>query len=379
MKFLNKYIIIICLSGLSCSTEVSQELVSAGCSVNSIVNTHNNSDFFQELLNETTYNGLTGVSLMLEDANGQFFGTSGFADLENNDAISNCQKFRVASLTKVFTAAAIMMLVEQNTLSLETPINQILSEETLKDIKRSDEATVKTLLNHTSGLANYDDNPNFPAMILNEPGKRISIEEKLDLIRGQNAAPAWVVEDFGFMYSNTNYLLLQLILEKISDIKYEDFVRVNIFNHLNLMDTEISTENPYPINLARGYIDFYDKGTIRDVTEWDAKRFDGEGAIISTSKDIFTFYKALLTGQLLNQETVELMRENRLGLLKEIYNNQEFVGHDGEAIGYSAEMWYLEEKELIIVLLSNQGRVSNEQPSIQKYENLLRDIVNVLE
>ncbi|MEM1136450.1 MAG: serine hydrolase domain-containing protein [Bacteroidota bacterium] len=378
---MKRYIfLIIGLSFFSCMEEPTTIYNYTPCGSTKLVNSHLKSESLQVLLEETALANLPGVSLVVENSTkGSFYGTAGKADLHNKVEMDVCKRFRVASLTKVFIATAIMMLVEQERLSLDTPIELILSENVLKDIKRANEAKVMNLLNHTSGIANYDDNQHFPAMILNEPGKRISLSEKLDLIRGQDATPAWVVEKFGSIYSNSNYLLLQIILEKITNATYENFIRENILNPLDLESTSFSTENPYPENLALGYIDFYDQGNLRDVSEWDAQRFDGEGSMLATSKDIAVFFKALLKGELLKESTVVQMKEQGLGLLKENLNDQLFIGHDGLAIGYSAEMWYSEESNDLVVLLANQGRISDEQPSIQPFEILLVDIIKLLQ
>lgn len=351
-------------------------------SCNSILdeNNHPRSQIIQELLGESVENGLAGASLLIEDGNtGSFYSFAGNADLNKSIAINACTKFRVASITKMFTATAIMQLVERGLITLETPINEILSAEVLEDIKRANEATVKDLLAHKSGIANYDDNPHFPAMILNEPSKPISLMEKLDLIRGQGATPAWVVEKFGIVYSNSNYLLLQLIIEKVANENYEAFIQSNILNPLDLSQTSFSTKNPFPENLALGYVDIYDKGYIRDVSAWDAHRFHGEGCIISNAKELAIFFRAMIDGRLFkNQQTFEMMQSQGLGILKDTIQQTPIIGHDGQAIGYSAEMWYIPQRDCLVVLLANQGRIMEEQPSIEPFEGLFEDIVLTL-
>jgi|GEM_PF-3196197 len=369
--------------GLLFSCLVTPNIITTSNTCSSIQdrNNHPKSLVFQELLEKSKENGLTGVSLLIEDGNeGSFYGFTGNADLNESIAIDACKKFRVASITKVFTATAIMLLVERGLITLETPINQILSSEVLKDIKRANEARIKDLLAHKSGIANYDDNPNFPALILNEPGKAISLAEKLDLIRGQGATPAWVVEKFGIIYSNSNYLLLQLILEKVSKVSYEAFIQENILDKLKLSQTTFSTLEPYPENLTLGYVDIYDKGYVRDVSSWDAQRFQGEGCIISNAKELSLFYSALMDGRLFeNQGTFDKMQSQGLGILKDTIQETPIIGHDGQAIGYSAEMWYLPQRNCIIVLLANQGRIMEEQPSIKPFENLFEDVIITLE
>ncbi len=146
---------------------------------------------------------------------------------------------------------------------------------------------------------------------------------------------------------------------------------------MGLSHTSTSSMEAYPSGLVRGYVDFYGNDQMRDVNEWDAHRFDAEGNIISTANDLFTFFQALMSGKLVSADLLETMKHQRLGLLQETFELENALGHDGIAIGYSAEMWYLPRSELTVILLSNQGRLVNENWSVLKYENLLRRVIEI--
>ncbi|MEM9363178.1 MAG: serine hydrolase domain-containing protein [Bacteroidota bacterium] len=375
MKKVNIVIIVLIILQFSCTKDVETIPSTSDCNNKDYIRSHPQQEVFQMLLDDATRSGLVGASLYVNQMDrGEFLGNSGFSSLETQKPITRCSKYRIASLTKTVLATAILLLESEGLLNLNTPIRDILSEDILMDIKRAEKATVQQLLNHSSGIANYDDNSRFPAMILNEPGGRISLDEKLELIRGQPAAPDEIIQQFGSLYSNSNYLLLQLILEKVSGQTYEEFIYTNILNKIGLTAMIFSTQEPYPEDLVKGYVDFFDNNTIRDVSEWDAKRFDGEGSLIASVSEVFRFYDALFSGNILDEESLKKMMSGNLGLLKLRDDGIEYIGHDGVAIGYSAEAWYSVEKRALVILLANQGRISDDQPSIQKYEELLLDI-----
>lgn len=341
--------------------------------------THEASAVLDVVVQEAITDGLTGVALsVISESKGAYLKGFGMADLKSGEAMQACHKFRVASLTKVMTATATLILVNNGAISLETVVGEYLDDSQVSGIQGIDEITVAQLLNHTSGIPNYDDDTRFAPMILNNPGSHITLEQKLNLVRNSGGrVPRWVIKKFGQIYSNTNYLLLQLIIEKATGMAYERYVRQKIIEPLNLLNTSFGSENAFPEGLSTGYVDFYGNGVMRNVHEWDAHRFDGEGDLISTAGDMQRFFQHLLSGQLIPAALVQQMKEQRLGLLQEEFELENAIGHDGIGIGYSAEMWYLPRSGLMVVVLSNQGRLVNENWSVLKYENLIRRVIEV--
>ena len=342
-------------------------------------NSHVNSDELNAVMEKAVGAGLTGAVALIKSAEkGTFMHAVGAADLENGAPMQACQQFRVASLTKIFTATATLLLVEEGVISLDNTIAELLDIEQYSGIQGSEVITLAQLLNHTSGVPNYDDDIRFAPMVLNAPGAPIKLEDKLALVRSSGGrVPDWVIRKFGQIYSNTNYLLLQLIIEKHSGLPYEAFIRKEIIEPLGLSSTLFGTEEAYPQGLATGYVDFYGNGKMRNVNSWDAHRFQAEGDLISTANDLMKFFEGLLKGSLLKKATLELMKTQRLGLLQEEFFLENAMGHDGIAIGYSAELWYLPRSELMVVLLSNQGRLVFENESVLQFENLLRDLIGL--
>ena len=135
--------------------------------------------------------------------------------------------------------------------------------------------------------------------------------------------------------------------------------------------------NLYTSGLSSGYCDMYDSGKLREVTLFDAHRWSGEAGAISNAINIYTFFNALITGRLIRAQAFDTMKNNKYGLLLAQFDGIQAVGHDGQGIGYSSEMWHFPEKELMIVLIANKGRISDDQPSIQDFETLLIDLLSL--
>ncbi len=365
---------------ISCSraTELAAPLVMCTTTTPLVENTHEKSDELNGRLHQAIAEGLPGVSVWLQsDSRGRFQFTGGKADLATGLDLKICHAFRVASLTKVVTAMGILKLVENGSLRLEDTITGILDRHLVAGIEKVEETTVEELLNHTSGIANYDDHPRFATTILNEPGKPLTADDRLELARGLSSTPDWVMTKYGPSYANTNYVLLEKIMEKQTGRSYEEYLEESVLRPLSMEQSIFSTLEPFPRNCIPGYCDLYDNGSIREVTLFDAQRFSAEGSLIATVKDLQRLFNGLFDQKILRSETMQLMIERQLGLLKESVVGLEGFGHDGQMIGYSAEMWYFPSEGLKIIILANRGRISDQQPSIQIFETLFTDLVEM--
>lgn len=374
------YLILVMLlaATLNACMVVNESPIQTACELSAGTTDHLARNTLDSLIDKAVEGGLVGgTALLISESKGNYYRAFGLADIPEQSDTRLCQKYRVASLTKVFTAVATLKLIEEGFISLNTLVGDYLSPDQVSGIQGINEITVEQLLNHTSGIPNYDDDERFAPMILNNPGSHITLEEKLNLVRSRpGRVPEWVVRKFGQIYSNTNYLILQLIIEKASGQGYEQYVRAHIIEPLELTNTSFGSEQAFSDGLATGYVDFYGNGVMRNVNDWDAHRFDAEGDLITTATDLAIFYEALLSGRLVSMSMLAEMKKKRLGLLREEFELESALGHDGIAIGYSAEMWYMESSGLMVILLSNQGRLISESWSVLRYENLLRDLIH---
>lgn len=373
------FFLTICLFALSCKKGAEFQNDIEGCADTYVpVSTHAKTKELQNLLEQYTLEGIPGVSLAVESKElGNFYGVSGFASLPNEEKLLPCHTFRIASLTKTIVATAVMRLVEAGELDVDAPISSILKEETLKDLPKANDATIGKLLSHTSGIPNYDSNPRFVTRVLNNPGEEITREERIAFAKGGDGTEDWVMEKYGPAYSNTNYVLLELILENITGQRYDEYLKETLLHPMGLDGILFGTQDAYPFGLCSGYCDMYDNGHIREVSAFDANRWSAEGSAISGVENVHNFFKMLLQAELTKPSTLEEMKVNGFGLLREDFNGIEGIGHDGQAVGYSSEMWHFPEKELTITLLANRGRISDQQPSIQLFEQLFLDVIAV--
>lgn len=373
------FLLAICLFALSCKKESEFQNDVEGCTDTHVpVSTHAKAKELQKLLEQYTLEGIPGISLAVESKElGTFYGVSGFANLPNEEKLLPCHTFRIASLTKTMVATAVMRLAEAGELDVNAPISSYIKTETLENLPKANDATIGKLLSHTSGIPNYDSNPRFVTQVLNNPGEEITREERIAFAKGGDGTEDWVMEKYGPAYSNTNYVLLELILENITGQRYDEYLKKTLLHPMGLDGILFGTQDAYPLGLCSGYCDMYDNGHLREVSAFDANRWSAEGSAISGVEDIHNFFKMLLQAELTKPTTLEEMKANGYGLLEEDFNGSRGIGHDGQAVGYSSEMWFFPEKGLIITLLANRGRISDAQASIQLFEQLFLEIVTL--
>ncbi|MFB0543667.1 MAG: serine hydrolase domain-containing protein, partial [Candidatus Bathyarchaeia archaeon] len=208
-------------------------------------------------------------------------------------------KSHVASITKTFTAAAIMMLQEERLLSVDDPIDQILP-----DYPRGELITPHHLLSHTSGIPNYDNFPDYNERML----RHSTLEETVAWFRDK---PLEFEPGERRSYSNSNYVLLAHLIEAVSGESYEEFMQENIFHPLGMEDTGNFSHEAIVKNRAGGYAPG-PNGLINAV--WYDKSFKmGSGSLYSTVEDLYKWDRALYTDRLLKKSSLERMYAHGYG------------------------------------------------------------------
>ncbi|WP_433959208.1 serine hydrolase domain-containing protein [Cytobacillus horneckiae] len=268
----------------------------------------------------------------------------GFADKEKKSENSSETRFMIASISKIFTATAIIQLYDKGMLNIDEPVNNYLDINSLEeDIK------IIHLLNHTSGLKNFV--MCRKAFNLNEENKPINIAKKIcDMKRNFKAGEK-------FAYNNTGYLMLALIVEKVSQVKYEDFIMQNIFLPLKMNNSSfVSIIN-----------DDYAKGhkNGKKTPLFQATAFFGSGDILSTTGDLHKFIVGLNDGKLINKPLIEEMQKIHAQntILKYGYGfgfiitdklGETSVGHSGSIPGgYATQLCFYPKSDLVIIVLCN--------------------------
>jgi D-alanyl-D-alanine carboxypeptidase len=197
-----------------------------------------------------------------------FTSSTGLAHLEKNIPISRETRFRMASVSKQFTAMAVYLLIQDGKLGFETPIKNIFPELTQKTFS----VKVKHLLNHSSGLVDYEN------VIPKEQREQLTDSDVLQLI--QDLDTVYFEAGTQFRYSNTAYCLLSLIVERITSQRYEEFCERRIFNRLDMTSTQISAPDTFD-DRAFGYKPTQSDFRLADQSITSATRGDG-GVYIST-------------------------------------------------------------------------------------------------
>ncbi|MGW7568392.1 serine hydrolase domain-containing protein [Streptomyces tendae] len=303
--------------------------------------------------------GMPGLFAEVRDGDRVWRGAAGFADVATGRPVGADMRHRVGSITKTFTAAAVLRQVERGRIGLDTPIGRYLPG--LVPGARGEAVTVRMLLNHTSGLAEYlphaySSLEAFPALADTGPQSlddhRFTRFEPTELIELGVAAPA-VGTPGGTpgLYSNTNYLILGLLLEEVTGTTAERCITRDVIERAGLQDTELPT-GPY---LGEPHSRLYESwfGMIdppRDYSVYDMSWVGPAASLTSTVADLNRFFGMLLAGEIVSPSSLAQMRrtvpvvsqEGRtiqygLGLHPmEAPGRETFWGHGGTAWGAGA-------------------------------------------
>ena len=294
---------------------------------------------------------------------------------KSGGSISPNHGFRTGSITKPFTSTIILQLFEDGLLKPEDLFLNFLSPDKklfLKDLhlfektNYSQSITIQQLLQHQSGLPDYfSDDKRFYEQILNAPLQEWNWQLVMERFfeYGLNEK-AFFPPGHGFHYSDTNYLLLALLIEELTKQKLHEVFNEKIFLQLDLNDTYLEFFQPSKTNIPVAY-PYYETHSLKEVNT----SFDwGGGGLISTMNNLDIFIRSLLSGKLFKkEETLLAMLDFKnyttnntskrlslygLGLQKKIMPGSSFVGHTS---AYGSLMFYDPEKDTSIILSLNQA------------------------
>jgi CubicO group peptidase (beta-lactamase class C family) len=249
--------------------------------------------------------GFGSAEMRIHDEQGDWTGRAGVSKLgETAEPPANGQVW-AGSVIKPFTATLVLQLVAEGKLALDNPVADHLPE-----FQLDERITVRMLLQHTSGLYSYTGEPDADGtfrMGLPSQGKdwvdnRFRTYRPEELVRFALARPARFEPGTDQSYSNTNYTLALLLIEKITGRSYAEQAQRRILGPLGMSDTVVSATSPdLPGPHASGYYRYQDAGEwkVTDVSRQNPSLLAGAGDLISTAKDLSTFISALLGGKLL--------------------------------------------------------------------------------
>ncbi|MFF2643607.1 serine hydrolase domain-containing protein [Streptomyces niveus] len=309
----------------------------------------------QKAIQEIVDSGLTGVSLRVNDERGEWVGSAGVAELGEVAKPPVNGHVRIGSNTKTFTATLVLQLAAEGKVELDTPAVDYLPE---FDLDRR--ITVRMLLQHTSGVFNFTGEFHEDGTVLAGIPSTISGQEWVDnrfktyppeeLVRLALSKPARFEPGTGWSYSNTNYVLARLLVEKVTGRSCAEVTRERILEPLGLSDTVVPYTSPeIPEPHAHAYYRYEEAGVQKtvDITRHNPSWISAGGDMISTTRDLHTFISALAGGKLLPAALLAEMRtphpESGFGLGLRVQDAGPDGGtllfHNGGAAGHAALMY----------------------------------------
>jgi len=349
-----------------------------------------NNDKYQSLINNMTSSGVVGVTMSIyHSQTGMWLGASGKADLHNNVDMRSCNISRVGSTVKMFTATTVLKLVEEGKIHLDDKISSYLQGDVIDKIDNANKATIRQLLQHSSGIYNYIQNLKFQTTSLNN---FIKGWKPTDLLNYAYHQKAYFEPGEDVRYSNTGYILLGLLIEKIERKAFYDVFDEKIFNPLGLTMTKFAAEDHIPDGAIRGYIDMYSNLQVIESTYfsgWDY--YTADGGLISNPYDMSVFFSALMNGQILNANSLNQMMtwkvpkesdsaffpiEYGLGIFKIETDKGAAYMHSGDAVGYYANMLYFPNDSTTIVYAvnSNYGKIDQFVSTKEAMEKIINTV-----
>jgi CubicO group peptidase (beta-lactamase class C family) len=277
---------------------------------------------------------------------------AGYGPADREKAIANTRdtKFRIASISKQFTAMAIMILEEQGKLSVYDAVKRHLpySPDAWNEI------TLHNLLNHTSGLVRGADSPETRMQSL-------TLAETVDMFRGK---PLEFRPGTRHEYSNCGYILLGDVIERVSGVSYDAFLRAHIFDPLEMADTGCDSQTDPPVNRAIGYA--RENGAWAPSSNHGMWWTFGAGGLYSTVDDLFRWDQALGAGRLISKEAHARMTTIApllapygygFGILRQ--NNRRMISHAGGLPGFRSQLSRFPDEPACVIVLSNSETTSS--------------------
>ncbi len=303
-------------------------------------------------------NNLSGVVLIAKNGKPIYRETFGFANLPDSIKNKPDTKFNLASMNKMFTGMAIMQLVQSGKISLQDKVGKSLLDYPNKAV--ADSVTIHQLLTHTSGMSSFWEEYD---KLAKEKFKTVSdylplfVNKKLAFAPGSD-----------FLYSNSGYMVLGLIIEKVSNQNYFDFVKEHIYKPAKMINTDAyELDNAIP-NLATGYTMSLEKpGQWKNNIFSNLAKGTPAGGGYSTVDDLLSFANALQNDVLLSKESKALCTSGKVkfrdgmygyGFMEEIINGHRVIGHTGGHDGIASELMIYPDLGYTVIILTN-GEVEN--------------------
>ncbi len=310
-----------------------------------------------DILSEFSGDSDAAVAVQITVEGESWSAASGLAD--GSRAATPDDRFRIASMSKTFVATTALLLQEQGVIDLDAPVAQWLSEDILANLANVNDVTLRQLLSMRSGVPDYLETDEFWAAVEDDPTHPWTAAEALTYAYGLDALFA---PDEEFYYANSNYLLAQLILENASGRPLHELIRQNILDPVGMSNTYTQISEDMAGGFVFGYEDFDGDGEAEEVSGMNDGAGLGDGGLISTVRDMTTFYRALVDEQtILSAESLEMLLDFQddgegdgysLGFSAWERDGVTAWGHSGAVVGFQSIGLYLPDEEITVIVFT---------------------------
>lgn len=308
---------------------------------------------------EYVADGEPGVVVYIGSGEGEVLaqGAYGPANLETGDSLTPDDQFRIASASKPLVATVVLQLAESGEIDLDAPIADYVPE-ALTAIPNVQTATVRQMLQMTSGIFNYTESDVFNDAVFDDPSYMWTAAETLSFIIDEEP---YFEPGADYYYSNSNYTLAHVLIENVTGESLADELETRIFAPAGMDNCYLETPDVFAQGIARGYqLDDDDKYI--DVTEVNDGTGLGDGGIVCTVADLARFLPALMNGEYLGEDMLAQMLDTvddgeggqyGLGIGYDETEYGMMVSHDGASSGFQSSMLYLLDVDGVMVTLTN--------------------------
>lgn len=324
---------------------------------------------YQSILDWTHQNGMPGAVLLVQTPRTNFVGAVGWADVKRKIPMRTDHEFRIGSITKTFTGVTAARLQTEGLLNTDLVITNYLPSSITDHIRNSDQITVRQLVRHQSGIYNFVDSPWYclEAFLFDRRGDWPPMRE----LKYAYDKPARFPPGKGWEYSNSNFLLLGLIIDRLTGTNHSAAIRKEILDPLQLTNTYYEGAEPPHGERVHGYEKAL--GFCSDTYDWTPS-VGGNSGLVSTVTDLATFVRTVAgTNNLLNSATREVLRSEmrsgndtnlwypvfgydfgvtfHRGASREVPLSEApwFFGHDGAVPGTFCFAWHQPQSDITIV------------------------------
>ncbi|HEV8515214.1 MAG TPA: serine hydrolase domain-containing protein [Cyclobacteriaceae bacterium] len=321
---------------------------------------------YKKLIDGVVSRGVPGMVLLVRTPKeGLWIGAAGMSKIETSDPMLPCTIHHSASVAKMYMGTAIMLLVEDGKVDLDAPIKNYLDADLCNHIGNGNTATVRQLMNHSSGIRDFVEETNHITDYFNNFFNNYTTSDFLHYIYDK---PANFAAGTSVEYSNTNFVLITLIIDNVTGKPHPDFLTERIFKKLQLNQTFYKNEPGYPDppGLTNSYWDRYGNGQLENITQV-AIHFDelsvGHDAMLASTHDFAKFIDALVKGRIVSNASLKQMMEWKYDQSKKAYNGLALImektkygnaiGHGGGNFGVAMEVRYYPERDATVVFCSN--------------------------